>query len=71
LSDIWNAIIYDFIDGWPHIDGKAIGPTERDKELIKYFISRPRFTQLLNKFIQDEVKKVILLNVSNNTKVIL
>ena len=56
LSKMWDTISYEFFDGWP----SGRNPTQEETDLIEYFITRPKFQDLLEKFTQqnlDQIKK--------------
>ena len=63
LTKIWNTITYEFYRG------RRGSLTEEDNNLIEYFISRPKFKDLLNKLVEEEVIQEPEQSYSNHTEV--
>ena len=69
LTEMWNAITNEFINGWP-----SDGPSDREKELIELFLDSERYENLLIKFYNEEIvegvnKQYTSRSYSNKTKV--
>ena len=66
MTNVWNAVTKEFFEGWKQ------GPTREQIELIEYFIKRPRYKTILEKFIAESLlNEVIELNsYSQYTKVL-
>lgn len=66
LTKIWDAISYEFFDGWPQDSGR---PDSEDEKLIDYFLSRETFTQILIDFINKTIVNTTDPSYSNKTEV--
>ena len=64
LTEIWNAITNEFINGWP-----SEGPSDREKELVDLFLGSERYDELMIKFYNEEINQFLGQSYSNNTKV--
>ena len=64
LTEMWNAITNEFINGWP-----SEGPSDREKELIKLFLGSERYDDLMIKFYNEEIDLYSSLSYSNKTNV--
>ena len=67
MTKIWETITHEFFDGkWPQ---ESDTPTKEESDLIEYFITRPRYKNLLNKFVEEELIQISEQNYSNKTEV--
>ena len=64
LTEIWNAITNEFINGWP-----SEGPSDREKELVDLFLGSERYDELMIKFYNEEINQYSSQSYSNSTKV--
>ena len=64
LTEIWNAITNEFINGWP-----SEGPSDREKELVELFLGSERYDNLVIEFYNNEIDQYSSLSYSNKTKV--
>ena len=65
LTEMWNAITYEFIDGWPNEQP----PSEHQNELIKKFLNSKRYENMTVDFWNDEIESYTNLSYSETTKV--
>ena len=64
LTEIWNAITNEFINGWP-----SEGPSDSEKELVDLFLGSERYDELMIKFYNEEINQYSSRSYSNQTKV--
>ena len=63
MTKIWDTITDEFFKG------RKGNPTKEENDLIEYFISRPKFKDLLNKLVKEELIQKPEPNYSNQTQV--
>ena len=63
MTKIWDSITEEFFKG------RKGNPTKEENDLIEYFMSRPKFKDLLNKLVEEEVIQKPEPNYSNQTQV--
>ena len=63
MTKIWDTITDEFFKG------RKGNPTKEENDLIEYFMSRPKFKDLLNKLVEEEVIQKPEPNYSNQTQV--
>ena len=65
LTEMWNAITYQFIEGWPNEQP----PSEHQKELIEKFLNSERYGNMTLDFYNHEIINYKNFSYSENTKV--
>ena len=67
LSKIWDAVISYFFDGYSNDIGLA--EANEIDEMMNYFLTIPRYKEILEEFMNEEVKSSTYINKSNYTEV--
>ena len=64
LTKIWDSITHEFFDGW------KIQATIEESQLIDFFLTRPKYLEILETFVNEHLGGTLTTSYSNLTEVI-
>ena len=64
-SEMWNAIISEFVGGWP--EGEP--PSQKQLDMIELFLNSTHYQNMILEFHKEEIKTGTFKSYSNRTMV--